>query len=365
MKRFIFLDVLRGFTVALMVIVNSPGNCTPFSTLEHSTWHGCTIADLVFPFFIIIVGISSVLSMSSSKQKGSPQNEIIRNVFKRTLIIFALGLALNAFPHHFDFDTIRWYGVLQRIAICYFISALLCLRTSIKVQAFIFVVLLVTYPILLIAGGNVVPFSLEGNLVGVIDRLIFASSHLYLKTFDPEGLLSTLPAIASVLLGNLIGFLLLNISSPTMFIRQTLVVGFLFMGIALVLNQSVPINKSLWTSSYVLWSGGCLLVLLSLTFYLIEECGYATYAKPLTFLGRHALFVYCLHVFLLKVQAMIKLHLHGEIVNLRVFLSDTLYSFFPMKIGSLLYSISFLLFCTLFTALFFRVKQKLIIILRG
>ena len=200
--RVLSLDVFRGITIVLMIIVNSPGNPKPYGWLEHSAWHGCTLADVVFPFFIMIVGMSSVLALSNLKRKNVSQSYIFKKIIRRSVFIFLMGLLLNAFPYHLlDWSNLRVMGVLQRIAICYFVSAGLFLTSSIRTQALIAVIVLLGYAF--------TPLMLAGDVGGYIDRLLLSPEHLYTKTFDPEGLFSTLPAIASVLLGNLIGFQLI------------------------------------------------------------------------------------------------------------------------------------------------------------
>jgi predicted acyltransferase len=345
-ERFYFLDVLRGLVVAMMVIVNSPGNDHSFITLNHSNWHGCTLADLVFPFFIIIVGISSVLALSNMQCRGLSKDLILAKVIKRTIVIFLLGVLLNAFPYHFDFATLRWFGVLQRIALCYFCSAIFFLTVSTRGQALLFLIILLAYEGLLFSVSS--PLSLEGNLVGVIDRGLFSSNHLYLKIFDPEGLLSTLPAISSGLLGNLVGILLISKKSSRLFLKKVIATGLVFLLLASFWNQSFPINKALWTSSYVLWTGGLLLLLLAVVYYLVDVLNGRCLTQPLVFLGRHALFIYCLHVLLLKVQAMIHLKIaDGVDVNLRVYLGDSLFGYLLPAYASLAYSLSFLVVCAL------------------
>lgn len=140
--RLLSLDVFRGITIVLMILVNSAGNSSSYAWVQHSIWHGCTLADLVFPFFVFIVGVSVVYATPHS---SDPIAKSLLKISKRTLLIFVIGLLLNAFPHHFDFVTLRYFGVLQRIAICYFFSAILCLTTSIRTQFFTLLGLVIGY----------------------------------------------------------------------------------------------------------------------------------------------------------------------------------------------------------------------------
>lgn len=217
LHRLLSLDVFRGISIALMILVNSPGNNTVYPLLNHSAWNGCTFADLAFPFFVFIMGVSLVFSLSKARELGVPIDELIVKIFKRTIILILIGFFLNAFPYHFHFSTIRVFGVLQRIAICYFFTAILFLTTRIRTQFLIMSVLLIGYWLLMTMvpvpdfGAN--NLSQEGSLAAYIDHLFFSSEHLYGKVFDPEGFLSTLPAIATALLGSLTGYWL--ISNPS------------------------------------------------------------------------------------------------------------------------------------------------------
>src|SRR3990167_1104808 len=198
------LDVFRGLTIFIMIVVNSPGALVAYSWLEHSDWNGCTLADLVFPFFIVIVGASSVLAMTNLQAKGHTHSQLCKKIIKRTFYIFMLGLLLNVYPHclplnafpYVDLSCLRIAGVLQRIAVCYFFSAMLFLVVSKRAHMMIIFSLLIGYWALLSLFST--------DLVGRVDLLVFSSKHLYQPTFDPEGVLSTLPAIASALLGNLL-----------------------------------------------------------------------------------------------------------------------------------------------------------------
>jgi predicted acyltransferase len=342
------LDVFRGLTIALMIMVNSPGNLTPYAWLEHSVWNGCTFADIVFPFFVVIVGISSVLALSNLLDKGVPFSQLFEKVCRRSLYIFFMGLLLNAFPHHFDWSSLRVMGVLQRIAICYFVSALLYLTTRIRTQILITIGLLIGYAYLMTSGVGVFEgqssLSLDGNLVGYLDRWLLTPSHMYTPTFDPEGLLSTIPAISSVLLGNIIGYCLTTFRSKSQLAWGMLIGGVLLAVIGWVWNFSFPLNKALWSSSYVVWTGGLALIIFSMLYTCIEIFQYKRWSKPFDIFGRHAMLVYMLHVLFLKIQAMIHIqHSNGTVTNLRLTITDILFAHFSAPIASLLYSISYTL----------------------
>lgn len=344
--RLMSLDVFRGITITLMIIVNSPGNSMPYMWLDHSEWNGCTLADLVFPFFIVILGISSVLALTNLSIKGISSPILFKKVIQRSAYIFLMGLLLNAFPHHFDLDTIRILGVLQRIAICYFFSAVLFLTTSVRIQMVILIGLLIGYAALMTffspMGVGVDPLTLEGNLVGYIDRMIFSPGHLYTSTFDPEGLLSTLPAIASVIIGNLIGYRLIQLKTQLQQLKWMILTGSILAILGLLWNLYLPWNKALWSSSYVLWTSGLALLIFASIYALIEMKDWKRWSLPFERFGRHAMLVYMLHVLFLKVQAAIHVHNSaGQLVSLRIYITEIFFSGFSEQFASLCYSMGY------------------------
>lgn len=210
--RLLSLDVFRGITVALMIIVNCPGNAESYAFLNHSPWNGCSLADLVFPFFLFMVGVSTVFALSASKGRLTSA-QLLYRVFKRSIILFLCGLFLNVFPNHFAWETLRISGVLQRIAVCYLVAALLEISTSVRLQIFIGSVILIAYwlfmcyfPVPGFGAGNLSP---QANLAAYVDRLLIPAAHLYQPLYDPEGVLSTLPAIGTTLLGCITAHILL------------------------------------------------------------------------------------------------------------------------------------------------------------
>lgn len=208
-SRILSLDVFRGLTMALMIIVNSQDSTLSYPILEHARWNGCTLADLVFPFFLYIVGLTTVISL----QKHSVAS--YSAIFKRSILLFLLGLFLNAFPNHFDFSNLRLFGILQRIAICYLVCSIIYLNTTVKTQILIFSGILIGYcavmTMLPVPGFGAGNLTIAGNWVGYLDRLVLPVRHSYLHgSFDPEGLLSTTPAIATTLSGVLTASFLLT-----------------------------------------------------------------------------------------------------------------------------------------------------------
>ncbi len=235
-ERILSLDVFRGLTMALMVLVNSQGTRSIYPLLEHAAWNGCTLADLVFPAFLFIVGVTTVISLKRQKvSSGHVSVEIYENIGKRSILLLLFGLFINAFPFHFDVETVRFYGILQRIAVCYFICALVYLHTSIWTQLFVFLGILVGYWIFLalvpIPGHVGDQLIIDNNWVEYIDHWLFSPVHLY-RNFDPEGLISTIPAIATTLSGLITGsFLLSSLSKNQKFLWMLLMGGiFLLVG---------------------------------------------------------------------------------------------------------------------------------------
>ena len=252
-SRLLSLDVFRGITIMLMILVNSPGNSSSYVMLAHSTWNGCTLADLVFPFFVFIVGVSAVLTLAKQLALGSSLQTLSCKIIKRTIFIFAVGLLINAVSTHIGWSTFRFLGVLQRIAICYCFTAFLYLTTSIRTQAIIMIAVLIVYWLAMtlypVPGYGPNQLDLSGNLATYVDGLFISPLHTYNHGFDPEGIFSTLPAIATALLGNLLGAWLLSAYSPSKKIIVMVLAGVVTTVTGWCWGVYFPINKALWTSS--------------------------------------------------------------------------------------------------------------------
>jgi predicted acyltransferase len=353
-SRLLSLDVFRGITIVLMILVNSPGNQATYSFLEHSTWNGCTLADVVFPFFIFIVGVSSVFSLSKARELGITSGKILSKIIKRSCLIFALGLLLNAFPHHFDWTTLRFFGVLQRIAVCYLFAALCFLTTRLPTQIACTMILLLGYGLLMTCFPLI---DANNNLAAMIDRRLFSSSHLYGKTFDPEGVLSTIPAFASVLLGMITGEWLRSKKTPTLKFIGMMVAGLVALSFGYFWGHWFPINKTLWTSTYVLWTTGIAWLVFAGCFGAIEIKNYRRWTLVFKIFGVNALAAYVLSIFFLKIQALVILPLsNGTPVHLRLFITDTLFSWASLPNASLFYAISYTLFWFIIMAMLYHKK---------
>jgi predicted acyltransferase len=347
--------------MALMVLVNSPGNQTAYALLEHSAWNGCTLADLVFPFFIFIVGVSLVFALSKRIEQGASMHSLIGTVLKRSLIIIGLGIFMNAVPYHLNFETLRVYGVLQRIAICYCFAALLFLTTRIRTQALIAAGLMIGYWIIMtcvpVPGFGVDDLTQAGNLAGYIDRLVFTSAHLYENIFDPEGILSTLPAMSTALLGNLIGAWLLSQTTQQKKMFVMVVAGILGLIVGWVWGVWFPINKNLWSSSFVLWTAGSAILLLAVCYGFIEIKQWRRWSKPFEIFGMNAIALYVLHIFFLRFQAMVHMpRLDGSSGHLRFFITEQLFGWTSLQMASLLYACSYILFWLLIFTILYKNK---------
>lgn len=296
-ERLISLDVFRGATIAGMILVNNPGNWGEiYDPLEHAAWHGWTPTDLVFPFFLFIVGVAIALALGRRVEAGAKRQEIYGKIIKRTLIIFALGLFLTGFP--FDsLATIRIPGVLQRIAVCYFFASIIFLNTTWRTQAILSAALLLAYWVIMtvipVPGFGAGDLSMEGNLAAFVDRTVLGV-HTWKPLYDPEGILSTIPAIVTTLAGVLTGQWLRTGRSAFEKVSGMFVAGMGAVIIGWAWNFWFPINKPLWTSSYTVFTAGLALQGLALCYWLIDLKRYRRYGKPFVILGANALAVYFL-----------------------------------------------------------------------
>ncbi|MCI2228759.1 heparan-alpha-glucosaminide N-acetyltransferase domain-containing protein [Polaribacter sp. MSW13] len=292
-ERLKALDVLRGITIASMILVNTPGSWSyVYWPLLHAKWHGFTPTDAVFPFFLFIVGVS--IHFAFKNFKPGENKKALKKIIKRTIIIFAIGLFLNLFPK-FNFETVRYFGILQRIAIAYGVGASLCLFFKKRNLAYIIIGILVLYWAILYFFVPENPFGPQTNLVGKIDLYLFGSNHVWKGLgfpFDPEGLLSTLPSISTVLIGSLTGGFLSNASKNSVKIKTLLSYGISLMILGYVWGFVFPINKSLWTSSYVCFAAGLAMVVLALLIWIIDVKKYSKWSIPFIHFGTNPLFIF-------------------------------------------------------------------------
>jgi predicted acyltransferase len=295
--RLVSLDVFRGITIAGMVLVNNPGSWEHiYWPLEHARWHGWTPTDLVFPFFVFIIGVAIPLAFARRIESGGSKRDLYLKIVRRTLIIFAIGLFLNGLPD-FGLADYRIPGVLQRLAVCYFFASIIFLNTKYRTQIAIAIGLLIFYWLLVrlipapgFAAGDLTK---EGSLPSYIDRVVFGP-HVWAqaRVYDPEGLLSTIPAISTALMGVLTGTWLRTEKTRYEKAAGMFVVGAVCVAIGWAWNAFFPINKALWTSSYVMFTGGLALQFLSICYWLIDIKGYRRWAKPFEVFGLNAIALY-------------------------------------------------------------------------
>ena len=282
-----------------MVLVNNPGTWSAIYTpLRHAAWHGWTPTDMVFPFFVFIVGVAIPIALGPRLER-SGQPGALGRVVRRSAIIFGLGLLLQALPS-FDWATLRIPGVLQRIALCYLAAGVLFLLTSWRTQALVTTGLLLGYWAIMmlvpVPGYGAGDLSQAGNLAAYVDRAILGQAHMWRvsRVYDPEGILSTLPAIATALLGVLTGQWLRRQPTTTATAARLALAGVLGAVVGQIWGVWFPVNKSLWTSSYVVLMVGLALITLGLCYWLIEVQGCRRWATPFVAFGVNALALYFL-----------------------------------------------------------------------
>ncbi len=357
-KRLIALDVMRGLTIALMIMVNTPGSWAyVYPPLLHAKWHGCTPTDLVFPFFLFIVGVSMWFSFKKF-EKGITKKGLYK-VLRRFLIIFLLGLFLNAFPK-FNFENLRFLGVLQRIAIAYLIGALLCMQFNHKNLIYIVVAILGGYWALLYFGGSDDVYSLASNFARRIDLAIIGENHVYKGfgiPFDPEGLIASIPAVATVLLGYISGRLIEQSSGMLNAIKNLATYGSIMVAVGWLWGSVFPINKALWTSTYVLYTGGLAMLFLASLLWIIDVKGIKKWSNPFIHFGTNSLFIFVFSgLYVKSIIYLIKTtDASGEIVNGYKYLYSNI--FVPIggnMNGSLLFAVTHIIFFWLLVYILYR-----------
>ena len=349
-NRLLSLDVFRGITIAGMTLVNNPGTWGAiYWPLQHAEWNGWTPTDLVFPFFLFIVGVSITLAFGRRVEESAPKRPLYLKVVKRSLLIFGLGLFLNGFPF-FNLAEIRIPGVLQRIAVCYLIASLIFLNTKIRTQAIIAVALLFAYWFVMTwiaaPGFSAGDLTKEGSLASFVDRVVFGP-HIWRqgKVYDPEGILSTIPAISTTLFGVLTGHWLRSERSQMEKVAGLFVAGAFCIMIGWAWNPFFPINKALWTSSYVVFTGGLALQLLALCYWLVDIKGYRRWAWPFIVFGVNALALFVGSGLMVKLMGLIKLSLpDGTRTSSQGWIFERLFLTWASPINaSLAYAIAFIL----------------------
>lgn len=353
-NRLLSLDVFRGMTIAFMILVNTPGTWSHvYPPLLHAKWHGATPTDMVFPFFLFIVGIT--LYLSTTKFLHELNAAASKKIIRRTLLIFLIGLALNWFPFTRELEKLRIMGVLQRIAVAYGIGAFICLWLPLRQLWKAGTLLLIGYWVLMLAFGGDDPYSLENNLGLKVDLFLLGENHLYggfgIK-FDPEGLFSTIPAVGTVIFGYYIGALIKQAQDTGQLVKNMLLVGVLAIFAGLAWKIYFPINKPLWTSSYVLYAGGIACCFLAVLIELIDIRGVKGWTKPFQVFGLNPLIIYVLSGLLVKVMLFIIKweDADGKTRNAYSWLYNDLFAAMlpnQLKFASLLFALTIVGFCWL------------------
>lgn len=348
--RYLSIDFYRGLTIALMLIVNTPGTWSKvYGPLLHADWHGCTLTDLVFPSFMFIIGVS--MWFSFEKYGRRLNRAILWKVGKRTLILFSLGLLLAAFPFFGkDLENLRILGVLQRLALGYGFAALLALTLPGRWLVGAAIALLFGYWGILIWGAPPLedPYSLVHNVVRRFDFEVLGAHHMWKGKgipFDPEGILSTLPAIVTVLLGWWSGQIMQKRQAQKMLAVRDLLTWGIVLGVAgMVWDYAFPINKSLWTSSFVLYTGGLSMIFLAFSVWALDILDGKRYARFFLVFGANPLFAYILAGLLTKTMLLIKWTEGEENYTGYKWLYQTIFA--PIDngpLGSLLFALTFLM----------------------
>jgi predicted acyltransferase len=320
-QRFYSLDVFRGATVALMILVNNPGSWGHiFPPLEHAGWHGVTPTDLVFPFFLFAVGNAMAFVMPRLEAAG--ESKFWFKIIKRTLLIFFIGLFLNWFPFiKYDaagdvvakpFDNVRIFGVLQRIAVCYFFASVIVHFFKVRGSFVAGACILLGYWFLCIAGNPADPFSLNGWFGTDIDKAILGEKHMYHGegiAFDPEGLMNSFAAIVQVVLGYLAGNYIIQKGKTPEMLNGLFVAGCVLLFTGFCWDMVFPINKKIWTSSYTVYTTGLALLILSMMIYLLDfKNSKGAWSRFFDVFGKNALFIFAMSALIPKTLWLIRIN---------------------------------------------------------
>ncbi|HUO60096.1 MAG TPA: heparan-alpha-glucosaminide N-acetyltransferase domain-containing protein [Candidatus Acidoferrales bacterium] len=361
-QRLLSLDVFRGLTVAFMILVNN-GHGPSYRPLLHAEWNGWTPTDLVFPSFLFIVGVSIVLSTASRIERGESRTKLLGHAFRRAVVIFVLGLLIFPFPHY-HLATWRIPGVLQRIALCYFAAAVLYLYAGKRARWAWMAGLLICYWVVMrfvpvpgfgVPGVDIPLLHQNNNLVAWLDRKLMMG-HLYEGVRDPEGLLSTLPAIVNPLAGIMVGEWIRELrGEPSRLLKRLSVGGMLCIISAEFWNLIFPINKKLWTSSYVLLTVGIAMLVLAACYCLLDVKRIGTRAAwPALVFGTNAIVAYAFSELLVLGCYNIFVDSEGKL-SVTEWWYRTMFGWIrPPQVASLCYAIAYTAMCWLFTYALYR-----------
>lgn len=357
------LDVFRGLTIAAMLLVNNPGSWLHvYPPLEHAAWNGWTPTDLVFPFFLFIVGITTTLSLGGWLDGAVSPRMLFRKVLIRAALIFALGLLLQGFPAY-ELGTIRVLGVLQRIALSYLVAATIVLSTGVRGQVGALIALLLGYWALMtlvpVPGIGRAVLEPDLNLSNWLDLRVIGRNHLLHETmtWDPEGILSTLGAIATVLCGVLAGHWIRSTREAGAKVSGLLVGGGAVIALGSVWGRAFPINKNLWTGSYVLLTAGIACLVLASIYWLVDVKGYRAWTRPFLVFGTNAITAYWLSSLVAIVfdWVVITSPADGESLILKTYLYEVFYvPWLAPENASLAYALTYVLLWLGFLSVLYR-----------
>jgi predicted acyltransferase len=329
-RRVHSIDALRGFDMfwimggealfsALLKLVNTPWAAKLSLQFDHSEWNGFTFYDLIFPLFLFIVGASIPFAMAKRLESGSDKKTLYKHILVRTAKLIFFGFLVNGLLNFTWFSSMRWAGVLQRIGISYGIASIIAMNSKPKTQGFIFAGILVAYWLAMIlipvpgfGAGNLTP---EANLASYLDRLLLPGRFCCFSFGDNEGLLSTLPAVSTCLMGVLTGHWLRSSATKERKALYMVIAGLTSLGLALIWDLVFPINKLIWTSSYVLFAGGWSLLLLSLFYWIIDVKGLKGWSFPFMVIGMNAITIYLVQA-LFRFNTITDIFVHGFIDQL-------------------------------------------------
>jgi predicted acyltransferase len=369
-ERLLSLDVFRGFTILLMLVVND-GNGHSFAQLDHAAWNGWTLTDLVFPFFLFIAGVSIPFAFArrvqgDAAERGNWRLGLLPHILRRAAIIFALGLLINGFPHY-HLASLRIAGVLQRIAVCYVAGSVLYLWTGVRTRWAVIGGLLGGYWILMrfvpVPGFGVPTVDIplldaQRNLAAWLDRKVMMG-HLFEHTSDPEGILSTLPAIASILCGVAVGEWVCALRGDwSRLLRRMTAVGAVCYAGGELWGRVFPVNKSLWTSSYVLVAAGLAMISLAACYYVVDvrRLRGRWMVVPMVF-GTNCIFAYAFSMFVALVSVKFTCHTDGQLATYKDAINQLTFDNIPNpQWASLGYALFFTAFCWCVTWVLYRRK---------
>ncbi len=372
--RLLSLVILRGITIAGMIMVNNPGSWRyVYTPLGHAHWHGLTPTDLVFPFFMFIMGVSTFMSLR--KFHFEPSKEAIWKIVRRTILIFVIGLALGWFGQlcrglasgesfiqaATHFDTLRILGVLQRLALAYGFAALIAIFVKNKYLPWVTALLLLGYFLILQFGKG---FEMsEQNIIAIVDRALWGTDHMYKDVnpageriaFDPEGLLSTLPSIAHVLIGFLFGKLIVDNKENHTRVEKLLIWGTVLAFAGLLLQYGCPINKKIWSPTFVLATTGFAAQLLGLLIWIIDINKKERWSRFFHAFGVNPLIVYVFAGVFATLLSNIRFTVQGEAISIKGFVYEVLLRPWAGDyFGSLLYALLFVTACWLFGYILYK-----------